>query len=439
MSKQLSHLTGIVTLAVFVAVCATGCRHITHEQGGTPTMPLTEDDFVSVRDGRLCLNGREYRAAGVNIPNLSQSYMGTWHHDTQIYRTTAKARQAMIAALDDLAKHNIPFIRFFAGVGYPVDAQKLYMKDREEFWRQMDELFGLCRERNIRLIPSLSIFATWAGYHGEYKNAILDPTSKTYASTYGYVREFVTRCRDDPVVLLWELHNEIFLHADLNHTGRKPKFAALYPPGTRGHRLEPTTIEDYYTTEMLTRVCADMTRFIKSIDPNHLVTTGDAHPRDCSKSLRENWPKHVWTFDTIEEHCDSLLLQQARPLDVISLHVYGNFGTRYKVDNLPIVDYARGMIRAAHADKRPVLVGEFGQGRKRFLKDDPGAEWFLKCFDMFGAEGVSLVTLWTVHFPWQKKDFNIPDCAARPAVFERLRRFNEDHVAPLVPSNVQGK
>jgi mannan endo-1,4-beta-mannosidase len=422
MQKYLSQ----AALAVFIAILVPGCRYATAANGKDRTM-------VSSRDGRLYLNGREYRAAGVNIPNLSQSYMGTWHHDTQIYGTTEKAREAMVAALDDLAKHKIPFIRFFAGVGYPVDAQKLYMKDREAYWRQMDELFELCRERNIRLIPSLTIFGTWAGYHGEHKNAILDPESKTYASAYGYVREFVTRYRDDPVVLLWELHNEIFLHADLNFTGRKAGHPGVFLPDTPGNRGEPTTIEDYYNTAMLARICGDMTRFIKAIDPNHLVTTGDAHPRDCSKSLRENWPKHVWTFDTIKEHCDSLLLQQARPLDVISLHIYGNTGASQKVDKLPIIDYAQAMIRAGQQDKRPVLIGEFGQGRKGFLKDDPEAAWFLKCFDMFDTEGVSLITLWTVHFPWQKKDFNLTNCAAHPVVFERMARFNKAHAAAPTP------
>jgi len=389
-------------------------------------------DIVTARGATLYQNGREFRAAGVNVPNLSQSYMGTWHHDLQIYGSVEKARAAMIAALDDLAENRIPFIRFFARPGYPVDAQKLYVVDRERYWREMDELFALCRKRNIRLVPSLGILGPWADYHGEHKNAILDPNSKTYASTYGYVREFVTRYRDNPVVLMWELNNEIFHIADLNFSGKPPKKpAGVFLPGTPGHRQELTTLEDFYSTEMLITICRNMTQFIKGLNPSRLVTTGDAAPRDCSKSLRENWPKHVWTFDTIEEHCESLLMQQARPLDVISLHTYGNTGGRFKVGNLPLLDYARALVRAGIGDQRPVFVGEFGQGRKGFLKDDPEATWFLQAFDMFEGESVSLIALWTVHFPWQNKNFNIANCAAHPVVFDRIRRFNDTHGAAL--------
>ncbi|NQT92625.1 MAG: cellulase family glycosylhydrolase, partial [Lentisphaerae bacterium] len=331
-----------------------------------------------------------------------------------------------------LAAHHIPFIRFFAGSGYPVDAQKLYAVDRERYWREMDALFKLCWDRNIRLIPSLGILGPWADYHGEHKRAILDPASKTYASTYGYVREFVTRYRHDPVVLMWELNNEIFHIADLNFSGKPPKRpAGVFLPGTPGHRRELRTLDDCFSTDMFITLCRDMTRFIKDLDPNHVVTTGDAAPRHCSRALRENFPKHVWTPDTIEEHCSSLLMQQARPLDVISLHVYGKTGARIKVDNLPVLEYAKALVRTGIANGRPVYVGEFGQGRGAFLKDDQQAAWFLNPFDLFEEEGVSLITLWVVHFPWQNKNFNIANCAGHPAVFERIRRFNDTHAKPL--------
>ena len=44
----------------------------------------------------------------------------------------------MVEAIIDAYRSKVAFIRFFAAPGYPVDAEKLYFRDRDEYWRQMD-------------------------------------------------------------------------------------------------------------------------------------------------------------------------------------------------------------------------------------------------------------------------------------------------------------
>ena len=100
--------------------------------------------FVKRNGNQLYLNGNPYRAVGVNIPNLHQSFMGTWRLDQQIYGTSSAAKNAMIQAVESAARNGFAFIRFFASPGYPSDIDKLYMKDRKAYWAGMDELFMLC-------------------------------------------------------------------------------------------------------------------------------------------------------------------------------------------------------------------------------------------------------------------------------------------------------
>jgi len=380
------------------------------------------EGFVKAEGTSLMLDGKEYRAIGVNIPHLSQAYMGTWFHIRDVYKTPENARHAMVEAIQDAAGSKIAFVRFFAAPGYPVDIDKLYAVDRDEYWRLMDEVFELCRKHNVKLVPSLGIIGTWSTYLGEPRQALLDPDSETHKATYGYVREFVSRYKDDPTVLMWELSNEVFHFADLNFTGKRARGRGVFSPDSTAYR-EKLSFEDSLSTAMLMAVCESMTTFIKDIDSNHLVTTGDAGPRACSVSLRENFPKTVWKIDTLRQHFSSLLMQQAAPLDVISLHKYGNFTSKTKVAQLDHLEFLRCAVRCVHSSLCPVFVGELGQAKPHF-KDDPQAEWTRAAIDLLEEEGAALAAIWVWHFPWQDDTFNIPSSAAHPALMERIAAFN---------------
>ena len=140
--------------------------------------------FVTAKGSELFLDGKPYRAIGVNIPHLSQAYNGTWHHWRGIYGSREKMWQSIIEAVADAERHSVAFVRFFAGPGYPKGTAELYLKDKDEYWRQMDEVFELCRKRRLKLIPSLGILK-WLSDCRELMTAVLDPKSKTYVATYG--------------------------------------------------------------------------------------------------------------------------------------------------------------------------------------------------------------------------------------------------------------
>ena len=381
------------------------------------------DGFVTAEGTRLMLDGRPYRAVWANVPHLSQGYMGTWFHWKQIYGTRERMRETVVEAVEDAAESKVAFIRFFASPGYPKDTAELYLKDPDDYWRQMDAVFQLCRDHNIKLVPSLGVLGKWNLDCGEPRTAVLDPESKTHEATYRYVREFVSRYANDPTVLMWELGNEHFLLADVDMKGRPAPGRGIYPEDA-GPVPETYAREDSFTFDMLVSFQKEMAAYIKSLDPNHLVTSGDSGPREESVSRRETFPDFRFRTDTVREHLSNLLASQPEPLDVLSVHMYGNFTTRGKVGDLPHLDFLRCRVRAIHAANAPVFVGELGQTNP-YMQEDAEAKWTRAAIDLLDEEGVALVALWVWHFPWQDKDFNIPNSEAQPLLMRRVADFNQ--------------
>lgn len=397
----------------------------------TSLLAASPAGFLSKQGAKLYLNGREYRAMGVNMPNLHQSYMGTWFHNREKYGTHENARQAMIDGVLDAAKNGVAFMRFFAGPGYPKDISLLYAKDPERYWKLMDEVFALCRTNNIRLIPSLGTVTGWHLWCSEPAQATLDPSSKTYAATMKYIREFVSRYKDDPTVLMWELENEVMLKSDVDAKGRPLKPKGVYPADLSDTIRTIGEREDSLTWDMIMRIYKEHTAFIKSIDPNHLVTSGDSRTRDECTSRRETFPNFKYRNDTWSEHLANNIASQAS-LDVFSFHQYGKPGDLSDEKKYPLwpstsKERAIGLVRAAIASGKPVFIGELGQDTPKHV-NDPGMSWTLDYIDACEKEGVPLICLWVWHFTWQDKDFNMTS-ATHPAIAKRIAEFNKKYAS----------
>lgn len=369
---------------------------------------------------RLFLDGKAYRAIGVNMPHLSQGYAGTWFHWQQVYGTQKKMRRAIEDAVRDARVHQVPFIRFSAAPGYPKNTAELYGRDPDLYWRRMEELFRLCRECGVRLVPSLGVLNEWNLVHGEPRTAILDPSSRTYQATYRYVREFVLLVKDDPALLMWELGNEYFLTADVNMNGQAAPPPGVYPEGATTFRKR-YTLEDNLTFDMLVGFYKEMTACLKSLDPGHLVTSGDAGPRDESVSRRQGLPEY--RVDTLDEHLANLLESQPAPVDVVSIHACGSFTGCHQVGGLSHMEFLRARIRAIHTAGRPIFVGELGQMDPHH-QADPETKWTRAAIDVIEEEGVALAAIWVWHFPWQCESFDIPNGAACPLLMRRIAEFN---------------
>jgi mannan endo-1,4-beta-mannosidase len=165
---------------------------------------------------------------------------------------------------------------------------------------------------------------------------------------------------------------------------------------------------------------------IKSLDPNHLITSGDASVRPECTSRRETFPDFQYRSDTLREWLANNLASQPEPLDVYSFHFYGSDASDApgSVWGLDALDLSRSLVRAAHAARAPVFVGELGQTSPSF-REDPEGRWTRSCIDMLDEEGVSLAALWVWHFPWQP-DLTVSG-KTHASLLERVAAFNRKH------------
>jgi len=388
------------------------------------------DAFVTQKGNKLWYQGREYRAIGVNTINLHLSYARKWFHDDIYTRDGEDPREMMLKGLDDARDNGFKFVRFFAHPGYPKTMDLFYFKDKDAYWKNMDAVVEECRTRGLKLVPSLSLIGAFTRYYGEPTRAILDPSSRGHRESYRYIEEFVTRYKDEPTILMWEIHNELMLHADVNMAGK------LVNAGIFTDRKAPRakqTIEDSLSYDQIVRIYREMSTFIKSIDQNHLITSGDAKVRLECTSRRETFPDFKYRTDTLEEWIANNINGQPAPLDVYSLHMYRPYGTgaRGEVkqmgcgDNMELFEKT---ITAMHESGRPVFIGEFGQNMETF-KDGKDTE-SIPMLKMFDRTGVSLMCFWSWHFKWQKNTWNATS-ASRPElvklVKELSRKYEPEH------------
>lgn len=382
------------------------------------------DGFVRRDGAMLTLDGREYRAIGTNCPDLFASYAGIFYHLQQCFGTEEAAKQAMISAVQEAEKHNIAFLRIYASGFWPKD-MRLYFDAPEHYWTRMDELMTLCRTHHVRLVPSIFFHIyLWPMICDEDYGAIADPNSKTYRAMHKYAAELVSRYRDDTNILAWELSNEVFLAADVNMAGRDAPAPQTMLSATTKTKL---TVNDSLTTATILKFYGDMIAHIRRIDPNHLVTSGDAGPRTTSVSLRESFPTTVWTQDTLKQNLASLLTSQPEPLDLVSLHHYGSLTKNDDRENLGLtnsLEALRCRIRCCHAARSPVFVGELGNTEPT-LRDDQEAGYVRAVIDLIEAEGVSLAAVWA----WNLRLDPIHNVTAEshPALMNRITEFNRKY------------
>ncbi len=203
----------------------------------------------------------------------------------------------------------------------------------ETTFRKLDYVLWKARQLNLRVILPLvnnwddfggmKQYVAWCSAAGGHDAFFTNACTKDLYTRY--IRSVLTRVntltntayKDDPTILLWELANE-------------PR-AASDPTGAK-----------------LGTWVAEMAALIKSIDPNHLVATGE-----------EGWYAggSDWRHDG-SQGADFLRNSQSPSIDVASFHLYPAYYAMNEGEALAWIDEH---VRDAH-DRlgKPVYLGEFG-------------------------------------------------------------------------------
>jgi len=151
----------------------------------------------------LVLEGRPFRAVGVNKFDLALQFIRGGEEREQARR-----------ALADIAGAGFTVVRFGAVGFYPRD---LELWPSPEYWRRWDDLVATARGHGLRLVPVLVwntyLFPDLAGESVQDMMTNRDSRSRQYLELY--VHQVVSRYRDEPTILFWELWSELNLGADL--------------------------------------------------------------------------------------------------------------------------------------------------------------------------------------------------------------------------------
>jgi len=315
-------------------------------------------------------------------------------------------RDGSDASYDDgfrvLAEHGIPFARFSA-VGFWPREMKLYVDDREEYFRRLDGVVRSAERHDVGLIPSLFWhYACAPDLVGEPMDQWGNPESETHAFMRRYVGDVVGRYKDSEAIWAWELGNEFNLACDLpNATEHRPRIVPQL-----GTALERTG-RDELTHAMLVAALRAFGREVRRHDPHRLITSGNSMPRPSAWHNRE---ERTWTKDGPEQFAEMLALTAPDPVSLVSVHCYG--------ENIARLSQAAAVCVELN---RPLFVGEFQ------VEDSakPGAR---EAFESFLASlcehRVPLAAVWVFDFDRQEDEFNISATNDRAWQLEMLGRWN---------------
>lgn len=278
----------------------------------TPTpSPSARPGFVYRQGRELMLDGEPYFFTGINVYNATSLEL----HGCSYGMGT---RESVASSLDGFGSGQEVIRSWFFQYQATVDGRR--------DWSTFDAVLDVARERGYKVVPVLvnqwGDCEGWpedAGYKDEswYADGFrTEPTSPGMSATYEeWVREVVTRYRDEPAILAWQLVNE-----------------AEAATGVGGECSETA----HATLTAFTR---HMGRLVKEIDPDHLLSLGTIGTGQCGARGTEYSDLH-----SVPE------------IDLCEFHDY------HDVRALP-GDRWNGLLRRIaqcdHLDK-PLFVGEVG-------------------------------------------------------------------------------
>ena len=364
-------------------VCFIGSWAAAQEREGSQAASARTEQIVRYgaptidSQGRLIRNGAIYRAVGVNYFDAFCRTFRTPGDDT--YREGFK----------QLADNDIPFARFAASGTWPEDF-KLYLADKEAYFRLLDSVISAAEEYNVGLFPSLF----WSNIAipdlvGESRDQWGNPASKTRQFMRTYTREVVSRYQKSPAIWGWEFGCEFPLALDYPDP---QKHLPRIVPGRGTARVR--TERDYLHFDMFKDAILDFAKTVRSIDSTRMLLTGNALPRPAAY---HNYKERNSTHDTLSQFGAMLLRDNPDPFSPICIHTSPADSIRYFSDRkVDFEELLRTCVSISHSVRKPLDLEEFSIIRRPSTAGNavPTEEEFAAALKAIDASGVTLASIW---------------------------------------------
>lgn len=330
----LAAVAGLLTTAVAVPAAA------------APASSTT--GFVTRQGDQLKLDGKRFRFGGTN------NYYLMYKSRLMVDDVFADARAAGFTVMRTWGFLDIGRLDGTDSVGTSADGvyfqywdgEKPAYNDGPDGLQRLDYVLKAARDAGIKLVIPLTNnwrdfggidqYVRWRGgsYHDDfYTDAVIRGWYQDWISHVLNRTNSLTgvKYKDDPTVMTWELGNE-----------PRCKGSGVYPtsPG-----CSPATMTSWVD---------GVSRYIKSVDPRHLVSVGD-EGFFCDDRTNTDWTTNCG------EGVDTVAFTKLPAIDVMSYHLYPN-AWGFNADWA--VDYITRHSREAATIGKPVMLGEFGWSDK---------------------------------------------------------------------------
>ncbi len=315
---------------------------------GSFTPPPSSGDFVSTNNGNFVLDGQTFRFAGTNayyLPNYEKIDPGVVNRALDLFEDTGVNVVRMWGFYDGF---DCGYSQYDSTENVIQTAPGEY---NEQALRDLDNVIAKGKERGIKfIIPFVNYwdelggicqYNTWAGASNPSTNMdFFINNSDTQRWFRDYIEMLLNRVntvtgvayKDEPAIFAWQIMNE----------GRNPG----------QHYSE---LRDWYR---------EMAQFIKSIDSNHMVSTGEEGYDEGTPS-EYTTGEYSNTYVLRANEGTSYLANTAIPeIDFGSAHWYPSewgFGTTVNDDMLRAQRaWLNDHQRIAESYGKPFYIGEFG-------------------------------------------------------------------------------
>src|SRR5450759_267213 len=305
------------------------------------------NDFVQRVGPQLKLDGKPFRFGGTNN-----------------YYLMYQSQKMTNAVLDKAAANDFTVVRTWAwmDIGNQDGSNSVWGADKGvyfQYWdgtkpayndganglQRLDYVVAAAKERGLKLVLPLTNnwsdfggidqYVRWASgtYHSDfYTNPTIRQWYKAWINHLLNRTNSLTgvKYKDDPTIMTWELGNE-----------PRCKGSGLYPPSSSCN------------TSTITNWAAEMSAYIKSLDKNHLVSSGSegflCEPNEPGAA--DDWTRNCG------EGVDELAISKLRSIDVMSYHLYPDSWSK---DLAWSTDWIKEHIKLAKQIAKPSMLGEYG-------------------------------------------------------------------------------